>query len=74
MKDQRRLASRCLENDIPFFTLCGTDILAICTLEYYYLQAKGIGCDRAFLEDLKLLIDDFKAYAKEEVKTVKKPD
>lgn len=74
MKDQRALANKCLKNEIPFFTLCGTDILAIRTLESYLRYAKEANCDAAFVQDLEELINDFKQYAAEEPETLKIPD
>ena len=65
MKDQKRLLHKCLLEDIPAFVICGTDICSV--------QVEK-GCNSNFLEDLKLAIEDFKAFQCEEPNLVKIPD
>ena len=62
MKDQKRLLHKCLLEDIPAFVICGTDICSVQTMEAYYQIAVEKGCNSNFLEDLKLAIEDFKAF------------
>lgn len=74
MKDQKKLLHKCLLEDIPAFVVCGTDICSIQTMEAYYNIAKDKGCNIDFLEDLKLAIEDFKSFQKEEPEKIKLPD
>lgn len=74
MKDQKKLLIKCLENEIPAFVICGTDICALETLQHYYQVALRNDCNPAFLEDLKLMIEDFKQFQEEEPDKVKRPD
>lgn len=73
MRDQVRLARNALLNDIPLFTLIGKDKFALQTLEYYYSLAKE-ECSPEFINDLELLIKDFKKYREENANIVKVPD
>lgn len=74
MKDQRRLLHKCMHAEIPVFVLCGSDSCAIEALEEYYAIARKKGCSEAFLEDLQLLINDFKQFQAEEPEKVNIPD
>lgn len=74
MKDQKRLLHKCLLEDIPAFVICGTDICSVQTMEAYYQIAVEKGCNSYFLEDLKLAIEDFKAFQSEEPEKIKIPD
>lgn len=74
MKDQRKLVTKCIMNDIPAFVLCGTDINALGALDEYARLAEKNGCSIEFLEDLELLIKDFKEFQQEEPEAVKIPD
>lgn len=74
MKDQKKLLIKCLGNEIPAFVICGTDICALETLQHYYQVALRNECNPAFLEDLKLMIEDFKQFQEEEPDKVKRPD
>ena len=74
MKDQKRLLHKCLLEDIPAFVICGTDICSVQAMEAYYQIAVEKGCNSNFLEDLKLAIEDFKAFQCEEPEKVKIPD
>ncbi|MDO5664452.1 MAG: hypothetical protein Q4G63_04235 [Bacteroidia bacterium] len=74
MKDQRKLVTKCLMNDIPAFVLCGTDVNALEALREYQRLAVENGCSNVFLDDLQLLINDFEAYQAEEPESVKIPD
>lgn len=74
MKDQKKILSKCLINDIPAFVIAGTDICSVPTMEAYYKVAQESGCNSDFLEDLKLAIEDFKVFQKEESEKVKLPD
>lgn len=74
MKDQRRLLHKCMHAEIPVFVLCGSDSCAIEALEEYYTIARNKGCSEAFLEDLQLLIDDFKLFQVQEPEKVSIPD
>jgi hypothetical protein len=74
MKDQKQLLLKSLKNDVPVFVLCGTDENAVETLHQYFEIAKKNGCDNAFLQDMKLAIEDFKVFQKQEPEKVKLPD
>lgn len=74
MKDQRRLLHKCMHAEIPVFVLCGSDKCAIDTLIEYYNIAQKKGCSTDFLEDLKLLIEDFEQFQEEEPEKVNTPD
>lgn len=67
------LARNALKNDIPLFTLIGKDKFALQTLEYYYSLAKK-GCSPEFIEDLELLIEDFRKYREDNPGAIKVPD
>ena len=56
------------------FVICGTDICSVQAMEAYYQIAVEKGCNSNFLEDLKLAIEDFKAFQCEEPEKVKIPD
>ena len=73
-EDQKRLLHKCLLEDIPAFVICGTDICSVQAMEAYYQIAVEKGCNSNFLEDLKLAIEDFKAFQCEEPEKVKIPD
>ncbi len=74
MKDQRRLLHKCMHAEIPVFVLCGSDSCAVEALEEYYEIARKKGCSVEFLEDLQLLIDDFKLFQTQEPEKVNIPD
>ena len=74
MKDQKQLLLKSLNNDVPVFVICGTDENAIETMEKYFQIAQKNGCDNAFLQDMKLVIEDFKAFREQEPEKVKLPD
>jgi hypothetical protein len=74
MKDQKQLLLKSLNNDVPVFVICGTDENAIETMEKYFQIAQKNGCDNAFLQDMKLVIEDFKAFRVQEPEKVKLPD
>lgn len=74
MKDQKQLLLKSLNNDVPVFVICGTDENAIETMEKYFQIAQKNGCDNAFLQDMKLVIEDFKAFQRQEPEKVKLPD
>lgn len=74
MKDQRKLLHKCMHAEIPVFVLCGSDSCAIEALEAYYGIAKRKGCSQEFLDDLELLINDFRTFRKEEPEKVRLPD
>jgi hypothetical protein len=60
--------------EIPVFVLCGSDACAVESLNEYYSIAEAKGCSREFLDDLKLLIDDFAQFQREEPEKVSIPD
>ena len=74
MKDQKRLLHKCLLEDIPAFVICGTDICSVQAMAVSYTHLTLKGCNSNFLEDLKLAIEDFKAFQCEEPEKVKIPD
>lgn len=74
MKDQKRLLIKCLKDEIPAFVICGTDICSVRTMEQYYQIAKEAGCNEEFLDDLKLVIEDFRQFQNEEPEKVRLPD
>lgn len=74
-KDQRKLLNRCVLNEIPVFVLTGTDKCALAALRAYAEEAKKLGCNLEFIEDLEgNVIPDFKAFQEEEYEKVKLPD
>ena len=74
MKDQKRLLHKCLLEDIPAFVICGTDICSVLAMEAYYQIEVEKCCNCYFLEELKLAIEDFKAFECDEREKVKIPD
>lgn len=74
-KDQRRLLNRCIENEIPVFVLTGTDRCAQAALRAYAEEARRLGCNTAFIEDLEgNVIPDFRDFQLQEPEKVKLPD
>ena len=74
-KDQRRLLNRCVLNEIPVFVLTGTDQCALAALKAYAEEAKRLGCNTDFIEDLEgNVIPDFQAFQEQEPEKVKLPD
>ena len=74
-KDQRRLLNRCVLNEIPVFVLTGTDQCALAALKAYAEEAKRLGCNTEFIDDLEgNVIPDFEAFQKQEPEKVKLPD
>lgn len=74
-KDQKKLLSRCLMNEIPVFVLTGTDQCALAALRAYAEEARCLGCSDEFVSDLETnIIPDFQDYQDEEPETVKLPD
>lgn len=74
MKDQKQLLLKCQRNDIPVFVVCGSDVNSIETMEQYYIIAEKNGCSNEFLQDMKLAIEDFKAFRIQEPDKIKLPD
>ena len=74
-KDQRRLLNKCVENEIPVFVLTGTDACAMTALMAYAAEARALGCNADFIEDLESnVIPDFRDFQKQESEKVKLPD
>lgn len=74
-KDQRKLLNRCVLNEIPVFVLTGTDKCAMAALQAYAAEARKLGCDESFIEDLEgNVIPDFQAFQEQEPEKVKLPD
>lgn len=74
-KDQRRLLNRCVLNEIPVFVLTGTDQCALAALKAYAEEAKRLGCNTEFIDDLEgNVIPDFEAFQEQEPEKVKLPD
>lgn len=74
-KDQRKLLNRCVMNEIPVFVLTGTDQCALAALRAYAQEARRLGCNDDFIEDLEgNVLTDFKAFQEEEPEKVKLPD
>lgn len=73
MKDQYKLLKDCIKEQVPAIVFQGDDSCTVEILE----TAKNIyekkGCSAEFLYDFQLLIDDFKAYQKENTNRVKLP-
>ena len=66
-KDQRKLLNRCVMNEIPVFVLTGTDQCALAALRAYAQEARRLGCNDDFIEDLEgNVLPDFKAFQEEE--------
>ena len=74
-KDQRKLLNRCVLNEIPVFVLTGTDQCALVALKAYAEEAKRLGCNTDFIEDLEgNVVPDFQAFQEQEPEKVKLPD
>ena len=74
-KDQRRLLSRCIENEIPVFVLTGTDRCAQAALQAYAAEARRLVCIEEFIEDLEgNILPDFRDFQAQEPEKVKLPD
>ena len=74
-KDQRKLLNRCVMNEIPVFVLTGTDQCALAALKAYAEEAKRLGCNTEFIDDLEgNVIPDFEAFQEQEPEKVKLPD
>ncbi|MBE6280598.1 MAG: hypothetical protein E7095_00830 [Bacteroides sp.] len=74
-KDQRKLLNRCVMNEIPVFVLTGTDQCALAALRAYAEEARRLGCNLDFIEDLEgNVIPDFYTFQSEEPEKVKLPD
>ena len=74
-KDQRKLLNRCVMNEIPVFVLTGTDNCALAALRAYAQEARRLGCNDDFIEDLEgNVLPDFKVFQEEEPEKVKLPD
>ena len=74
-KDQRKLLNRCVLNEIPVFVLTGTDQCALAALKAYAEEAKRLGCNTEFIDDLEgNVIPDFEAFQEQEPEKVKLPD
>lgn len=74
-KDQRKLLNRCVMNEIPVFVLTGTDKCALAALRAYAQEARRLGCNDDFIEDLEgNVLPDFKVFQEEESEKVKLPD
>ena len=77
MKDQIRLLRECVRNEVPAIVFQGDDS---CTVEIldFYLSAPAIyakhGATKEFLYDFQLLIEDVKAYQKENPMNVRLAD
>ena len=52
-KDQRKLLNRCVMNEIPVFVLTGTDQCALAALRAYAQEARRLGCNDDFIEDME---------------------
>ncbi len=74
-KDQKKLLARCLENEIPVFVLTGTDALAVASLRAYISEARKMGCQEDFIQDLETnILPDFRDFQLQEPEKVKLPD
>lgn len=73
MKDQRKLLSTCIKNDIPAVVFQGDDKCAPEILEAALSIYKKNGCSAEFIYDFQLLINEVKAYQNESPDTVKIP-
>ena len=74
-KDQRKLLNRCVLNEIPVFVLTGTDQCALAALRAYAEEARRLGCNQDFIEDLEgNVMPDFQAFQEQEPEKVKLPD
>ena len=74
-KDQRKLLKRCVMNEIPVFVLTGTDKCALAALRAYAQEARRLGCNNDFIEDLEgNVLPDFKVFQEEKPEKVKLPD
>lgn len=62
-------------NEIPVFVLTGTDQCALAALRAYAEEARRLGCNLDFIEDLEgNVIPDFQVFQAEEPEKVKLPD
>lgn len=74
MKDQKAILHKCLKNDWPAFVIAGTDVCATEAMEAYLKIAKQKGCNKEFLDDMQLVIDEMKQFQQEEPEHIKIPD
>lgn len=75
MKDQKKLLIKHLRQEHPVIVLVGTDKCAIPALIAYRNAATEAGCSADFMADLDLVINEFKAFSKDEGKLLMKlPD
>jgi hypothetical protein len=65
MKDQLRLLRECMRNEIPAIVFQGDDSCAVEVLEAAHTIYRKHGATQEFLYDFQMLINDVKAYQKE---------
>lgn len=73
MKDQKAILVKCLKNDEPAFVIAGHDAFAVATMEAYLKIATENGADRAFLEDMQLVIEEMRLFQKQEAHKIRIP-
>lgn len=73
MKDQKAILLKCIKNDEPAFVIAGHDISSIEVLEAYYTISKDKGASPDFLEDMKLVIEEFKTFHQQEPDKITMP-
>lgn len=74
MKDQLVLLRKCLVNEIPAVVFQGDDSCTVEVLEAAIEIYRKHGASREFLYDFQLLINDVKAYQKQNPHNVKLAD
>lgn len=73
-KDQVMSTLEKVRNDEPVFLIRAQDHLAVEALILYTNLAKGAGCDKAFLDDLSRLREDFRQFRSDHPDLMKRPD
>jgi hypothetical protein len=74
MKDQIRLLRECVRNEIPAIVFQGDDSCTLEVLEAAHAIYAKHGATKEFLYDFQLLIDDVRAYQKENPMNVRLAD
>lgn len=73
MKNPIQMIKQCVEKEEPYFVLRGQDVCALAAIETYYEEVRNKVKDPYFIEEIKEIMKDFRAY-REEVSNTKIPD
>lgn len=66
MKNPIIMIKQCIEKDEPYFVLRGQDVCALAAIEAYYEAVKKRVSDPYFIEEIKEIKKDFRAYLEEQ--------